>query len=223
MRLYWHPFSIFPRRVRIAIREKGIRCEEVEVDLPGGATRAAEFRRLNPFGQVPVLEDEGVVTESVAILGYLEERHPVRHCIEHCRRPRRRASSCGGRRLLGGAVEALADAGLAPESTWDRADQERAAAGWARISTSSADACRARVSARRRRRSPTSPRTAGLADPAASPAASARSSLSGHPAAYKCLVERRLRRRPIQARTRPVYPMDSWRVSERQHRECGQR
>jgi glutathione S-transferase len=40
MRLYWHPFSIFPRRVRIAIREKGIRCEEVEVDL--SAARRAQ-------------------------------------------------------------------------------------------------------------------------------------------------------------------------------------
>lgn len=77
MRLYWHPLSIIPRRVRIAIREKGLACEEVEVDLPGGAHRGPEFRRLNPFGQVPVLQDgDLVVAESVAILEYLEERHP---------------------------------------------------------------------------------------------------------------------------------------------------
>jgi glutathione S-transferase len=77
MKLYWHPFSVFPRRVRIALREKSIACEEVEVDLPGGALHAAAFRRLNPFGQVPVLEDgDLVVAESVAILEYLEERHP---------------------------------------------------------------------------------------------------------------------------------------------------
>ena len=57
MKLYWHPFSIFPRRVQIALREKGIACEEVQVDLPGGALREPEFRRLNPFGQVPVLQD----------------------------------------------------------------------------------------------------------------------------------------------------------------------
>jgi glutathione S-transferase len=77
MRLYWHPFSIIPRRVRIALREKAIPCEEVEVDLPGGALREAPFRRLNPFGQIPVLEDGNlVVAESIAILEYLEERWP---------------------------------------------------------------------------------------------------------------------------------------------------
>ena len=78
MRLYWHPLSIIPRRVRIALREKAIACEEVEVDLPGGALREAAFRRLNPFGQVPVLEDGTlVVAESIAILEYLEERFPA--------------------------------------------------------------------------------------------------------------------------------------------------
>ena len=78
MKLYWHPFSIVPRRVRIAFREKGIAYEEVEVDLPAGAHRRPEFLRLNPFGQVPVLEDgELVIAESVAILEYLEERFPT--------------------------------------------------------------------------------------------------------------------------------------------------
>ena len=78
MRLYWHPFSITPRRIRIALREKGIACDEVEIDLPGGAHKSAEFRRLNPFGQLPVLEDGHlVIAESIAILEYLEERFPT--------------------------------------------------------------------------------------------------------------------------------------------------
>ncbi len=77
MKLYWHPFSVFPRRVRIALREKRLPFEEVEVDLPGGAHRTAEFRGRNPFGQLPVLEDgDLVLSESIAILEYLDERHP---------------------------------------------------------------------------------------------------------------------------------------------------
>lgn len=78
MKLWWHPFSVFPRRVRIALREKGLACEEAVVDLPGGALKQPDFLRLNPFGQVPVLEDgDLVIAESVAILEYLEERHPA--------------------------------------------------------------------------------------------------------------------------------------------------
>jgi glutathione S-transferase len=78
MRLYWHPFSIFPRRIQIALREKALPCQEVVVDLPGGALRGPDFRRLNPFGQVPVLEDGAlVVSESIAILEYLEDRCPT--------------------------------------------------------------------------------------------------------------------------------------------------
>ena len=41
------------------------------------ANRAPEFQRLNPFGQIPVLEDDDlVICESVAILEYLEEKFP---------------------------------------------------------------------------------------------------------------------------------------------------
>jgi len=129
MRLYWHPFSLFPRRVRVATREKGIACEEVEVDLPGGATRGAEFRRLNPFGQVPVLEDDGVVIyESLAILEYLEERHPTPRLL-----PADAPARAGCRQLMLASGDYLAQPLkrwlprlFAPESTWDRADQERA-------------------------------------------------------------------------------------------------
>jgi glutathione S-transferase len=40
--------------------------------------RTSDFLRLNPFGQIPVLEDEGVtIAESIAILEYLEERYPT--------------------------------------------------------------------------------------------------------------------------------------------------
>jgi glutathione S-transferase len=77
LKLYWHPFSIIPWRVRIALREKGLRCEEISVDVYSSTRRSQEFLRLNPFGQIPVLEDgDLVIAESIAILEYLEERYP---------------------------------------------------------------------------------------------------------------------------------------------------
>jgi glutathione S-transferase len=78
VRLYWHPFSIIPWRVRIALREKSLACEEIEVDIPRSAQRSEAFLRLNPFGQLPVLEDgDLVISESIAILEYLDERYPT--------------------------------------------------------------------------------------------------------------------------------------------------
>ncbi len=53
----------------------GLEPELVEVDLAGGANKQPEFLALNPFGQVPVLEDDGVVVaDSNAILVYLAKK-----------------------------------------------------------------------------------------------------------------------------------------------------
>jgi glutathione S-transferase len=129
MRLYWHPFSLFPRRVRIAVREKRIACEEVEVDLPAGATRGAEFRRLNPFGQVPVLEDDGlVIYESLAILEYLEERYPAPALLapDAPTRARTRQFMATAGDYFAGPFKRWLPRLFTAEDTWDRADQERA-------------------------------------------------------------------------------------------------
>ena len=78
MKLYWHPFSIMPWRVRVALHEKGIAYESVEVDVLASAQRKPEFLKLNPFGQLPVLQHDGMtISESIAILEYLEERYPA--------------------------------------------------------------------------------------------------------------------------------------------------
>lgn len=131
MRLYWHPFSLFPRRVRIAVREKNLACEEVEVDLPNGATRATAFHQLNPFGQVPVLEDNGlVIYESVAILEYLEERYPAPALLPSdvgTRAQARQFMATAGDYFTGPFKRWLPRL-FTPEESWDRADQERAVA-----------------------------------------------------------------------------------------------
>jgi glutathione S-transferase len=130
VRLHWHPFSIFPRRVRVALIEKRLACEDVVVDLPAGATRTAEFRRLNPFGQVPVLEDEGVVVyESLAILEYLEERHPTPPLLpaDPAGRARTRQLMHASGDYLAGPLKRWLSRLFTPEPAWDRDDQRRAA------------------------------------------------------------------------------------------------
>jgi glutathione S-transferase len=77
-KLYHHPFSTFARRVRIALIEKSIPAELVEVDMVARAHRAPAYLALNPYGRVPTLEEDGfVLYESTAILEYLEATHPT--------------------------------------------------------------------------------------------------------------------------------------------------
>jgi glutathione S-transferase len=77
LKLYHHPLSTFARRIRIALIEKGIAAEEVEVNMPARAHRQPDYLALNPYGRVPTLEDDGfVLYESTAILNYLEATHP---------------------------------------------------------------------------------------------------------------------------------------------------
>jgi glutathione S-transferase len=63
----------FCARVRLALAEKGIAYERVEIDL---ADRPALLYELNPVGRVPVLDDGFPLPESAVILEYLEERFP---------------------------------------------------------------------------------------------------------------------------------------------------
>ena len=62
-------------RVRIALAEKAIPYEAVEIDL---GDRPAWLYAKNPLGKVPVLEEDGglVLPESTVIMEYLEERYP---------------------------------------------------------------------------------------------------------------------------------------------------
>jgi len=66
-------------RVRIALNLKGLAYEYRAVHLTrgGGEQFAPAFRELNPLSVVPVLEDDETrVTQSLAIIEYLDEVHP---------------------------------------------------------------------------------------------------------------------------------------------------
>ena len=74
MRLVDAPRCPYCARVRIALAEKGIEPEVIEVDL---SDRPQWVKELNPpDGRVPVLDDGFVLPESDVIMAYLEERFP---------------------------------------------------------------------------------------------------------------------------------------------------
>ena len=66
-------------RVRIALNIKGVDYESRQVDLRDGEQRSDDYRALNPQGLVPMLEIDGHrLTQSLAIINYLDIRYPVR-------------------------------------------------------------------------------------------------------------------------------------------------
>lgn len=77
MTIYDYPGCPFGKKVRIVLAEKELSFDAVHVDLAKGQQRSDEFRRLNPFGKVPVLVDESsVVYESTIINEYLNDEYP---------------------------------------------------------------------------------------------------------------------------------------------------
>lgn len=75
--LYHTPLSINSRRVWVALLEKELPFETIEMTL-GGDQFKTEFLELNPFHHIPVLVDDGfTVIESLAILDYLEAKYPA--------------------------------------------------------------------------------------------------------------------------------------------------
>lgn len=81
MKLYQFDLSPNSRRVRLFLAEKGLEIPYVDVDLGKGESHTPDFLRLNPMGEVPVLEtDEGCyIAESVAICRYFEALQPEPH------------------------------------------------------------------------------------------------------------------------------------------------
>jgi maleylacetoacetate isomerase len=79
MKLYTFFRSSASYRVRIALNLKGIPYEQAPVHLRrgGGEQLQPPYTTLNPQALVPALEDNGqILTQSLAIIEYLEEKHP---------------------------------------------------------------------------------------------------------------------------------------------------
>ena len=80
MQLYTFSRSSAAYRARIALNLKGLPYEPISIHLQkeGGLNRKPEYRAINPLMRVPVLRlDSGeLLTQSLAIIEYLDETHP---------------------------------------------------------------------------------------------------------------------------------------------------
>ena len=78
MKLHGYFRSSASYRVRIALNLKGLRTEHLPHHLRKGEQIAPDYLALNPQGLVPTLENEAgeVLTQSLAIIEWLDETHP---------------------------------------------------------------------------------------------------------------------------------------------------
>lgn len=76
IKLFRHPLSGHAHRVELLLSLLNVPTELVFVDLAKGAHKQAEFLAINPFGQVPAIDDNGtVLSDSNAILVYLAKKY----------------------------------------------------------------------------------------------------------------------------------------------------
>ncbi|HEX9263877.1 MAG TPA: glutathione S-transferase family protein [Candidatus Binatia bacterium] len=77
IKLYTFPPSTNSRKVRIALLEKGLEFERVNIDLSKREQKNSDYLKIHPFGQVPALDDEGfIIYDSTVINEYLEDEYP---------------------------------------------------------------------------------------------------------------------------------------------------
>lgn len=79
MKLFTFWRSLATYRVRMVLNLKGLKPEEITVDLFAGHQMKPEFAAVNPMKAIPVLIDADGVTlhQSMAIMEYLDETYPV--------------------------------------------------------------------------------------------------------------------------------------------------
>ncbi len=76
IKLYWFALSGHAHRVQLLLSLLEIPHDVIPVDLANGAHKQPDFLNKHPFGQVPVIEDNGVeIWDSLAILVYLAKKY----------------------------------------------------------------------------------------------------------------------------------------------------
>jgi maleylacetoacetate isomerase len=132
---YWRSSSSF--RVRAALELKGVAYEIRPVHLleGGGQQLRPEYRQLNPMAEVPTLvePDSGfTLSQSVAIMEYLEERHPEPALLPAA--PRERALVRQLVEVINGGIQPVSNLKvlrhLAATFGTQQPDHERWAAYW---------------------------------------------------------------------------------------------
>ncbi|KAG1870740.1 thioredoxin-like protein [Suillus subalutaceus] len=76
LKLYGFTTSTCTLRVAVVLKEKNVPFEFISVDLTKGAHKAPEFTAYQPFGQVPYIDDNGLILyESRAICRYIAAKY----------------------------------------------------------------------------------------------------------------------------------------------------
>ena len=132
LKLYWHPFSTYARRVRIALLEKNVEAELAVVDMEARDHRREPYLSLNPYGRVPtIVDDDLVLYESTSILEYLEAKHPSQSLLPADIKGRAlvsmhmKACDLNFARAVGVVIFSKR---FVPEASWRKGEMDRATA-----------------------------------------------------------------------------------------------
>lgn len=131
IRVYGSRLSPYVARVWLQTLAKGL--TQVEFANPPGGMGSPDYRRMNPIGKIPALDDDGtVVPESEIICEYLEEKFPTPPLLPAGAADRAQV------RLLSRCVDLYVLpplSGLLPQGRRTPAEQDRALIdeGWAKI------------------------------------------------------------------------------------------
>lgn len=121
---YWRSSTSY--RLRIALNLKGLAYDQVPVDLLKKANREAAYLALNPHGRVPTLvtEDGDALTQSLAIIEWLDETYPTPSLLPGDALNRARIRAIAG--VIATDIHALQNSGTLAvlRSEWSATDEQ---------------------------------------------------------------------------------------------------